>query len=215
MARLAFAIALLVAAQANAAPPDDVPERTARFEDDGRHITITINYPDLLDAALRKRLDSGLATTLVTRAYLFREGGRAEALAIQTVRVAYDLWDEVYVVEVTDRRGRRAFRERGQAAAIARATLVDRLPLVESARLEVNARALAAVIVEVNPVSPELLAQVRRWLARPRTDAGPDGESLFGSFVSIFVNTRVGDAEKVLRFRTQPFFRTAAPSVKP
>ncbi len=189
---------------------DDLPERPARFTDDGRFVTLTVGYPDLFDAELAAKVDSGFAMNVVVRAYLYREGtSRAEALALRTFRVAYDLWDEVYLVEERDDAGARTFREPTRAAAIKRITTLDRLPVAESARMPEGVRYLVGVIVEVNPVSPELSAQVRRWLTRPPEShrfAGA-GESFFGSFVSIFVNPRLGDAERVLRFRTTPFFR--------
>jgi hypothetical protein len=205
-------IALVLSAHAALAAPPAVPERPARVRDNGQRVTLSVEFPELFDAALARRLDSGLATTVVTRAYLTAEGSaRAEALAVQTVRVAYDLWDEVYVVEISDERGRRVVREQKRQAALARLAALDALPIVDSARLSAGARYRLAVIVEVNPVSPALLGQVRRWLSRPR-DSGPtDGESAFGSFVSLFVNIKVGEAERVLRFRTPPFSRGASP----
>jgi hypothetical protein len=57
-------------------------------------------------------------------------------------------------------------------------------------------------------VSAELLAEMRRWLSRPASQSGIDiSSSFFGSFVSIFVNPRFPEAERVLRVRSQPFVR--------
>ena len=58
---------------------------------------------------------------------------------------------------------------------------------------------------DLNPVSEELLADVRRWLVQPahgqrRVGAG---DTFFGSFVSIFVNPRVDDSERQVRFASQ------------
>ena len=65
-----------------------------------------------------------------------------------------------------------------------------------------------AMVVELNPVSKELLAEMRRWLTRPAGSASIDrGSSFFGSFVSVFVNPRLPEAERVLRVRSQPFYR--------
>ena len=51
------------------------------------------------------------------------------------------------------------------------------------------------------------MADVRRWLVQPargqrRLGAG---DSFFGSFVSIFVNPRIEDSERQVRFVSQPF----------
>jgi hypothetical protein len=210
---LPLALALALAGDAAATPA--LPVRPARIDDDGRLVTMTTSFPDLFDAALGARLDSGFATHLVVRAYLVREGAdRAEALAIRTSRVAYDLWDEVYLVEERDDTGVRTTRVRTRAEAIARVTSVARLPVGEAAWMPPGQRYVVRVVVEVNPVSPEMLARVRRWLTRPQGEhrLGSDGESFFGSLVSIFVNPRIGDAERVLRFETTPFARTAAPA---
>ena len=60
---------------------------------------------------------------------------------------------------------------------------------------------------DLNPISEDLLADVRRWLVQPargqrRLGAG---DSFFGSFVSIFVNPRIEDSERQVRFVSQPF----------
>jgi hypothetical protein len=189
----------------------ELPERPARITVDAARVTLAVEFPELVDAALRRKLDSGLTTTVVSRAYVVREGfSRAEALAVQTVRVAYDLWDEVWVVEVSDENGRKVTREKRREDALRRLITLE-MPVAETARLQRGARYRVAVIVELDPVSPALLAQVRKWLSRPREGAPVDSESYFGSFVSLFVNRKVGEAERVLKFRTAPFSTGAAP----
>jgi hypothetical protein len=188
----------LLCSIALAKPP---AERLARFTVDNSRVSVSVDVSDLIDENARRKLDSGLATTLVARAYLVREGSsRAEALAVQTIRTAYDLWDEVYVSELSGESGARVFRDKKREDAIHRiAWLSLSFPLAPNASYRV------AWIVELNPVSKELLAQVRKWLSRPREGAPLDAESYFGSFVSLFVNHKIGDAEKVLQFRTQVY----------
>jgi hypothetical protein len=62
-------------------------------------------------------------------------------------------------------------------------------------------------VVEVNPVSPDMLERIKRWVSRPsgNSTAAP-GDALFGSFVGLFV-TRIGVADRQLAFRTQTFSR--------
>jgi hypothetical protein len=53
------------------------------------------------------------------------------------------------------------------------------------------------------------MTEVRRWLSQG-TGGGLDrGGVFFGSFVSVFVNTKIADADRVLRIRSQPFYRAA------
>jgi hypothetical protein len=49
---------------------------------------------------------------------------------------------------------------------------------------------------------------MRRWLTRPAGSASLDrSTSFFGSFVSVFVNPKLPEADRVLRIRSQPFYR--------
>jgi len=59
-----------------------------------------------------------------------------------------------------------------------------------------------AVIVELNAISDSTVERMRRWLARSEEGSKMTGGAFFGSFVSIFVNRRIGSAERVLRFRS-------------
>ena len=76
-------------------------------------------------------------------------------------------------------------------------------PLPPLAVLVPEVEYFVGVEIEVNPVSPELLAQVRRWLVRPALG----GASFFGGFVSIFLNPKVAEADRTLSFRSQVFYR--------
>ena len=50
------------------------------------------------------------------------------------------------------------------------------------------------------------LTEVRRWLSQ--SSGGIDrGGVFFGSFVSAFVNPKIAPADRVLRIRSQPFYR--------
>jgi hypothetical protein len=63
------------------------------------------------------------------------------------------------------------------------------------------------VLVEVNPVSRETLERIKRWVALPKgAGAVGPGDSLFGSFVGLFV-THVPAADRTLSFRTPSFAR--------
>ncbi len=84
--------------------------------------------------------------------------------------------------------------------------LVD-FPVAQVAQLPANGRYVVAVRGDLNPISEDLLIEVRRWLVQPshgqrRLGAG---DSFFGSFVSIFVNPRIEDSERQVRFVSQPF----------
>ena len=59
------------------------------------------------------------------------------------------------------------------------------------------------VVVDVNPVSPEMVDQMRRWMSRPTGATGiTPTDSLFGSFVQLFAR-QIATSDKTLTFRTQ------------
>jgi hypothetical protein len=115
--------------------------------------------------------------------------------------VVYDLWDEVYRVHVSEPE-----RERDQAAildgVLRLCTEARDLPVVRRGLLEPKQTYFLAVVVEVNPVSPEIVEQMRRWMSRPSgsTGIGP-GDALFGSFVQLFVR-QIATSDRTLTFRT-------------
>lgn len=137
------------------------------------------------------------------RAYLYREGEDSPiALAPRVCRVVYDLWDEVYKVNV-----REPEHEREQAAVldgvVRLCTQARDLPIARRRLLAENQQYFLGVVVDVNPVSSEIVEQMRSWMARPTgsTGIGPS-DALFGSFVQLFVR-QIATSDKTLTFRTQ------------
>jgi hypothetical protein len=82
-------------------------------------------------------------------------------------------------------------------------SLID-FPLVEIGKLDASVVYHVSLRADLNPISEALVTNVRRWLSRPGSRAG-SGESFFGSFVSVFVNPRVEDSERMLGVVSQPF----------
>ena len=216
------AVALVVVALLGAAPgraladEDDedeearVTHRAFRFAEKGKSMTITVAFTDVFDARLLADLDSGVATTVVLRGYVYPEAKDALPIAFTTatLRVVYDLWEEVYEVQIDDARGRRRYVEASQAEALKRVTQLVQFPVAPLARLPIGERFFVGIVVEVNPISQELLAEVRRWLAQDADKQRVAGDSsFFGSFVSIFVNPKIPVADRTLKLRSQPFYR--------
>lgn len=188
--------------------------RTAKLAVERGIVDVTVAYRDVFDGASLRKLTTGLPAVVTTRSYVFREaGGDPIALAAKSCRVVYDLWDEVFRIDVVQPGGsskRVALNVEGVLRLCAEAR---RMPLVEQALLSRGERYFAAFIVEVNPLSPEMLERIKRWVARPAGSSalGP-ADALFGSFVGLFV-TRVQSADRRLSFRTQPFVTaTQAPA---
>ena len=205
MNRLLFALMLVLVAA-----DDAVPLRQCGFAEKGQFLTLSVGIQDVVDEAFKKKVRSGFAQTIVLRVYLYREGeAQPLGLTLRTYRVWYDLWDERFFVQMKDPQGQRTLPFKTEAEALAAVNKLENFPLVPASIVPAGVRHFVAVLVEVNPISPELLAQARRWLSRPGSERLSGGETFLGSFVSIFVNTKVTEAERIIKFRSQPFYRQA------
>jgi hypothetical protein len=205
LAGLAGLAALLLSAGA-ARADDEVFWKKGTFIEDGQFLKVSVGFREMFDGALRERLRSGFATTVVMRVYLYqRDGGEPIVAAARTVKAVYDLWDEQFLLR-TEEPGRTWNEKlRDDRKVVDRLTSTWRFPMGRLDRLSRDDMYFVAVIAELNPMSEALLAEVRRWLRNPYGQQG--GSDFFGSFVSIFVNNKIRSAERTFRLRTQLFFR--------
>jgi hypothetical protein len=207
MKRLLFILTLvLLAAFAPLAlaEPTIQPRRMGLVQS-GEVAQLSYSARDLLNSALLKKLDSGLPQRVVVQHFVYARG-RTEPVAISghSCRVVYDLWQAVYRVEY-EAFGvppvAYAYKSRGEV--LERCLVMRNVPILLGVELHGIAQIYVASLIELNPLSSTTVARIRRWLARPRGDYTVDGKSFFGSFVSLFVNDRIGAAERVLRLRSQ------------
>lgn len=164
----------------------------------------SFSYRDVIDKSMAEKLASGLPTVIAMRAYVLREGEQNPvALAVRTCRVVFDLWDEVYRLKITSAGGERDAAALNLEGVLRQCGDARDLPVADKSLLEAGKPHFLGVIVEVNPVSPQMLAQMRQWVSRPAgsTGIGP-GDALFGSFLGLFMR-QLGNADRILRFRTQ------------
>ena len=178
-------------------------ERSVRTTRTGDWLTVAFSVSDLLNEAAQEELESGLPTRIALRVALRPEGGSdAVRASIRTCEVTYDLWDEVFHVHLEDERQSKWYDATSRNDAIRLCTAV------RDTRLNVRGlaagRYVIAVVAELNPVSTQMLEGLRAWLRVP-TGAGGEGQSFFGSFVAIFINRRLGEADRTIQFRSAPF----------
>ncbi|WP_235879797.1 hypothetical protein [Polyangium aurulentum] len=186
--------------------PAALPARTAQVVLEGKQVKLTVAFRDVVDAEIAKKLSSGLPTVIVVRGYVFREsGGEPIALTAKSCRIVYDLWDEIFRIQITQPGGQVDAVAVNIEGVLRHCAEARKLTLMERAQMRDDVRYFVAALVEVNPVSQETLDRIKRWVTRPNgsTAIGP-GDSLFGSFVGLFV-ARIGDADRKLSFRTQAF----------
>jgi hypothetical protein len=186
------------------ARPSLLATRQAVYTWDGDLLRASYSYRDVLaDPGLIKKLSTGLPVVIAMRAYLYREGDDVPvALAPRVCRVVFDLWDEVYRVHVSEPE-----HDRDQAVVLdgvlRLCTEARDLAVVRRALVVPGRTYFLGVVVEVNPVSPEIVDQMRRWMSRPAgsTSLGPS-DALFGSFVQLFAR-QLATSDAMLTFRTQ------------
>ncbi len=208
--------ALALAPRSLRAQGDDV--RTLAFSEDGTSLLVSGTFTDVFDRDLLEQLSSGFAQTVWVQMWVrpAEGGGGPIWFAAATYRAVYAVWDEVYLVRLRDPAGERNLRFASRAEALKALTTLASFPVAPLSVIPAGPRFFLDVVVAVNPVGPELLADVRRWISRPRGGQIAGDASFFGSFVSVFVNPKLSAADRTLHFRSQDFYRVAAePKAQP
>jgi hypothetical protein len=205
LATLAVLAALALPAHAD----DDEPAIVKmKFTERGDDLRVTTSIAQLFDSAAYEALTSGFPSTVVIRMWIYDKSS-SEPIGFQLLqrRVVYDLWDDVYTVRLDGPEGRKTIEVKERSKAFTLVTGLDGVALAPLSDIPYETHHVLATVAELNPVSKETLAEVRRWLSQG-TGGGLDrGGSFFGSFVSVFVNPKVAEADRVLRVRSQPFYR--------
>lgn len=168
-------------------------------------LTITYSAADLMHRDAARKLDSGLPQRVTVQHFVY-PAGRTDPLAAggHSCKVVYDLWQAVYRVEY-ERLGSApvALAYRTRAEVIERCLVMRDFPIGTREDYKGVRRVYVGSLIELNPLSTTTVARIRRWLSRPRGEYNVETKSFFGSFVSLFVNDRIGTAERVLRLKSQ------------
>lgn len=184
-----------------------IPTRNIGIHASTNQLEATFSYQDAFNAEFRKKLRSGLPTRIVVQINLEKKG-KSKPLNywVQSTSIVYDLWEELFIVTVEDNRGRRRAKVKtvDNAEKLAGALVRQKVAHIDR---EMNGTYRFRVLIETNPVSKEMVENIRRWLAKP--PAGKSGSltqtNFFGSFVGIFVDRRIGQADRSVAFVSQWF----------
>jgi hypothetical protein len=204
---LVAAAVLFVALPSHA--DDDKPElQRMRFIERGKNLTANGNIAKLFNEAAYEQLNSGFPSTIQIGTAVYPRGANDPiSVGVELRTVVYDLWDEQYVIRIEGQGGKRTRKVKYRAEALKILTAIDDFPIAALSNIPYEDVFILRITVQLNPVSKETLAEVRRWLSQG-TGGGLDrGGVFFGSFVSVFVNPKIADADRVLRIRSQPFYR--------
>ena len=197
-------LAALARPQSAAAQPSgDIPVRpmAATFRDTP---AVSFSVRDLVDNEVVKKLQSGLPQTITTRIYTYAERNREPlTIAALSCRVVYDLWEGIYRIERQTETTDKTLTSRSLDGVVTQCLTFQNYSVGDGKLLERmrGGQVYFAVVSELNPLSPDAVQRIRRWLARP-SGSELNGNAFFGSFVSIFVGRKLGEAEKILSFRS-------------
>jgi len=191
------------------ADDDKIETQHMRFVERGDVLTVSSSaLTKLFDTTAYDALASGVVSTVVIRIWIYPQGSNDPvAFLLVQRKVSYEPWDEIFYLNLDEPGGKRKITEKRQADALKRLTTIEDLPIARLNTLPFEQVYLLAMQVELNPVDDKTLAEVRRWLTQG-TGGGLDrGGAFFGSFVSVFINPKIPEADRVLRIRSQPFYR--------
>lgn len=200
--RRAGALCVALAFAATTALAQSVATRRMQVRWSGHTPLVGFAVDDFLTPEVVRKLKSGLPQTLVTRVYAYSERNpQPLAVSARSCRVVFDLWEEVYRVQQEDERRDRHSTTRKLDEAVASCLRVSDMPIGDGLDAHHGERVYFAVIVELNPLSPDTVRRIRRWLSRS-SGQQLQGDAFFGSFVSIFVSRQMGTAERSVSFRS-------------
>jgi hypothetical protein len=172
-------------------------------------LVVSVGLQDLFGPRDVERLLSGFSTRVLIRVAVLRDGfSEPVATATRLAEIVYDLWDEKLRVRISTAKSSASetLVEPTTKAAVDAATTLTDFALADADTLDARFSYHLSVRADLNPISDELVTNVRRWLSHP-SGHGRTGsaDSFFGSFVSVFVNPRIDDSERMLQVTSQSF----------
>lgn len=216
---LVVAIALPAAARDESEEKKGPPPRPARLEWDTarRRVLMSVSYRDVIDAEIRKKLTRGLPTTIVMTGTVYRVGSdKPISTTAYSCKITWHVWEEVYRLEIT-REGRRRVRKTSTLTVegvLRRCAEARRLLIADASQFPNGAALYVKVKVLVDPVSPEVIKRIKRWVSRPSgTAVAAPGDALFSTFTGLFLQ-RIGEAARQLEFITRPVVPKEPPKPK-
>jgi hypothetical protein len=208
LAALALIASLTWSVSARAQSEATVVARDAGFEWDTDRglLYLNMSFRDVVDAGVRSKLSRGLPTTIVLTATLQRAGSTEPlSTTAQTCRVTWHVWEEAYHVEIIRPGSSQVRWTTTLEGVLRRCAEARRLLAGNSTQIPQGVALFARGSIQINPVSPEVLQKLKRWVMRPSSNGTvAPGDALFSTFAGLFLQ-RIGDAEREQRFQTRAF----------
>jgi hypothetical protein len=203
---LAGALSMSRTAAAQADPPPPVQREVELAWDSDRGLLyLDMGFRDVLDAGIRSKLSRGLPTTVVLTATVQRVGSNEPlSTTTQTCRITWHVWEEAYYLEIVRPGSSQARWTTTLEGVLRRCAEARRLLAGDAAQIAPGTPLYARGSIQINPVSPEVLQKLQRWVMRPSsTGTAAPGDALFSTFTGLFLQ-RIGDAEREVRFFSRP-----------
>jgi len=201
-----WAVAWLAGPSPASAQEKKEPARDARlsWNHQKTQLFVDVSFRDIVDGEIRKKLSRGLPTTIVLTGTVHQIGAKDPvSTTAQTCKITWHVWEEVYLVETSRPGGTTRSAAITVDGVIRRCAEARRLLIGTSEQVTVGASVYVTAKVQVNPVSPEILNKIKRWVSRPAgTATAAPGDALFSTFTGLFLQ-RVGEAERELKFSTR------------
>lgn len=208
----------LLSTPAWADPPEDGLPRAAAltWDPSGQVVLVTTSFRDAVDQAIGEKLSRGLPVTILFTAIAFRsDQPDPVSSTAQTCKITWHVWEEAYRLEISSPGSQQSRWTTTLEGVLRRCAEVHQLPLADRRRLAPGVSVVLKAHVEVNPVSPGVVLQIKRWISRPSaTSVARPGDALFSTFTGLFMK-RIGVAERQLRFTTLPILLPPPPRGAP
>jgi len=200
---------LIFLASTSLAWAKDTGFRRMKFAEKAGSIVVSTDFTELFDKEAYEDLSSGFPTTVVVRVYTYLNTKDAPLdVKIVRFRVVYDLWEERYLVRIDGLGQTRILWIDNRIEVLRRLTRLQKFAVARLQSIDIGPYYFLAIVSELNPVDKRMLSEMRQWLTKSSNRSGLDSSSnFFGSFVSVFANPKLQQADRVLRFRSQRFYR--------
>jgi hypothetical protein len=198
---LSFARKTVEAQEARAGDP--IRDATFEWDADLDVLFLSMSFREVLDGKIQEKLRRGLPTTIVLTATIFRAAGEPLSTTAQTCKVTWHVWEEAYRVELTRPGSNQVRWTTTIEGVLRRCAEVRRLLAGDRTQIPPDSTLFASGKIQVNPISPEVLKKIQRWVMRPAsTGTAAPGDALFSTFTGLFLQ-RIGDAEREVKFVTR------------
>lgn len=187
------------------AAPEALPRRKAEFTYSTRDLKIRVSIADMLrttDKQAMKMLDGGYPTHLVYDLAVYAKGARTPTAQTHVeISVQWDPWNQDYIVQTSIDGGspsvrRHALRSDAIKAATSLFVVIAKLDDIPRGEDQVH---YVHVVAQRNPIQS-------RTSSSGGAARGQDRDlEMFSRWVGMFVRSRP-QADKVLEFRTHPFY---------